>query len=116
MAGAMRMGWRGFIFLSTCPAVLWVGAGLLAGILFKSQIERLLEHLSDFGSTAGAGVVILLAAYIAFKWWERSRFYKMLRMARISVADLYELIQAGAAPTIIDVRSITSPELEPPRI
>jgi membrane protein DedA with SNARE-associated domain/rhodanese-related sulfurtransferase len=113
MAGAMRIGWLRFMVLSTCAAVLWVGAALSAGILFKSQIERLLEHLSEFGSKAGSGVVILLAAYIAFKWWERSRFYKMLRMARISVADLYELIQAGAAPTIIDVRSITARELEP---
>jgi membrane protein DedA with SNARE-associated domain/rhodanese-related sulfurtransferase len=113
MAGAMRVGWPRFVLLSTCAAVLWVGAPLLAGIVFKSQIERLLEHLSEFGSAAGAGVVILLAGYISFKWWERSRFYKMLRMARISVADLYELIQAGAAPLIIDVRSITARELEP---
>jgi membrane protein DedA with SNARE-associated domain/rhodanese-related sulfurtransferase len=113
MAGAMRIGWLRFILLSTGAAVLWVGAALLAGIVFKSQIERLLEHLSDFGSAAGAGIVFLLAAYIAYKWWERSRFYKMLRMARISVADLYELMQAGAAPTIIDVRSITARELEP---
>jgi membrane protein DedA with SNARE-associated domain/rhodanese-related sulfurtransferase len=113
MAGAMRVGWPRFVLLSTCAAVLWVGAPLLAGVVFKSQIERLLEHLSEFGSAAGAGVVILLAGYISFKWWERSRFYKMLRMARISVADLYELIQAGAAPLIIDVRSITARELEP---
>jgi len=42
--------------------------------------------------------VILLAAYIAYKWWERSRFYKVLRMARISVSDLYELIQAAQHP------------------
>jgi membrane protein DedA with SNARE-associated domain/rhodanese-related sulfurtransferase len=113
MAGAMRIGWPRFVFLSTCAAFLWVGFGLGAGMLFKSQIGRLLEHLSEIGSAAGAGVVILLAAYIAYKWWERSRFYRMLRMARISVAELYELIQAGAAPLIIDVRSVTARELEP---
>jgi membrane protein DedA with SNARE-associated domain/rhodanese-related sulfurtransferase len=113
MAGALRIGWLRFIALSICAAALWVGFALLAGILFRSQIERLLEHLTEFGSAAGAGVVILLTAYIAFKWWERSRFYKVLRMARISVADLYELIQAGAAPLIIDVRSVTARELEP---
>ena len=113
MAGAMRIGWLRFVFLSTCGAVLWVGTGLVAGMLFKAQIARLLENLSEIGGVAGAGVVILLAAYIAFKWWERSRFYKKLRMARISVADLYELIQEGAAPLIIDVRSITARALEP---
>jgi membrane protein DedA with SNARE-associated domain/rhodanese-related sulfurtransferase len=113
MAGAMRIGWLRFVFLSTCGAVLWVGSALVAGMLFKHEIARLLEHLTEIGGVAGAGVVILLAAYIAFKWWERSRFYKMLRMARISVADLYELIQEGAAPLIIDVRSITARALEP---
>jgi membrane protein DedA with SNARE-associated domain/rhodanese-related sulfurtransferase len=113
MAGALRIGWARFVALSTCAAVLWVGCGLGAGALFKAQIERLLEHLADIGSAAVAGVVILLAAYIGYKWWERTRFYKMLRMARISVADLYALLQAGAAPLIIDVRSITARALEP---
>src|ERR1700677_2112186 len=59
MAGALRIGWLRFIFLSTCSGVLWVGAGLFAGVLFKSQIGRLLEHLNEWGSVAGAGVVIL---------------------------------------------------------
>jgi len=113
MAGAMRIGWLRFLLLSGCSSVLWVGAGLAAGVVFKSQIARLLQHLSEFGSIAGAGVLMLLALYIAFKWWERRRFYKMLRMARISVADLYDLIQAGASPLIIDVRSSTARALEP---
>jgi len=113
MAGAMRIGWPRFVILSTGSAVLWVGSGLVAGMLFKSQIGRLLEHVDAIGGAAGVGVVILLAAYIAFKWWERNRFYRTLRMARISVAGLYELIQAGASPLIIDVRSVTARELEP---
>ena len=113
MAGALRVGWLRFIFLSLCSGVLWVGAGLGAGVLFQSQIERLLEKLSQFGSIAGVGIAALLACYIAYKWWERRRFYRMLRMARISVGDLYGLIQAGASPLIIDVRSITARALEP---
>jgi membrane protein DedA with SNARE-associated domain/rhodanese-related sulfurtransferase len=113
MAGAMRIGWPRFVFLSTCAAVLWAGSGLAAGVLFKSQIERLLQLLRDFGSVTVAGLVILLAAYIAYKWWERRRFYRMLRMARISVADLHALMQSGAAPLIIDVRSLTARALEP---
>jgi membrane protein DedA with SNARE-associated domain/rhodanese-related sulfurtransferase len=106
MAGAMRIGWPRFIFLSTCSAALWAGSGVAAGVLFKSQITRLLRHLDEFGRIAGAGVVILLAAYVALKWWERIRFYKMLRMARISVADLYELIRAGVEPRALEPRWI----------
>jgi membrane protein DedA with SNARE-associated domain/rhodanese-related sulfurtransferase len=113
MAGALRIGWPRFVLLSTCAAILWVGTPLLAGILFKSQIARLLDNLNGLGSIAAAGVVILLAAYIGYKWWERSRFYRLLRMARISVADLYALMQAGASPIILDVRSSTARALEP---
>jgi membrane protein DedA with SNARE-associated domain/rhodanese-related sulfurtransferase len=113
MAGALRIGWPRFVFLSTCAAILWVGTALLAGILFKSQIARLLDNLNGLGSIAATGVVILLAAYIGYKWWERSRFYRLLRMARISVADLYALMQAGASPIILDVRSSTARALEP---
>ena len=113
MAGALRIGWLRFLFLSSCSALLWVGSGLLAGVLFRTQIERLLEHVSEIGSTAAAVVFIALLAYIAYKWWERRRFYRLLRMARISVADLYTLIEAGAEPVIVDVRSMTARELEP---
>ncbi len=67
-------------------------------MLFKSQIGRVLLHLNAIGSIAGAGAALLLAAYIAFKWWERNRFYTMLRMARISVADLYALMRPAHRP------------------
>lgn len=113
LAGALRIGWPRFILLSTVGAGLWVGSGLIAGVLFQSQIDRLLAHLDRIGSVAGLAAAGLLAAYIAFKWWERARFYKSLKMARISVEDLYGLMQSGAAPTIIDVRSPTARALEP---
>ncbi len=113
MAGALRIGWPRFVILSTIAAVLWVGVYLGAGAVFNSQIEWLLGELTQFGSIAGVGVALLLICYIAFKWWERRRFYRMLRMARISVGDLYALVQSGAAPIMVDVRSTTARELEP---
>jgi rhodanese-related sulfurtransferase len=109
----MRIGWPKFIALSTLGAMLWVGSGLAAGMLFKTQIGALLIHLDRIGSLTGAVVAGLLAAYVLYKWWERARFYKTLRMARISAADLYELVQAGAQPVIVDVRSPTARALEP---
>ena len=113
MAGAMRIGWLRFICLSWLAAMLWVGAALLAGMLFQTQIERLLIRVDKVGSMAFGGALILLGAYIGYKWWERRRFYTMLRMARISVAELHELIQDGTQPLIIDVRSPSARALEP---
>jgi membrane protein DedA with SNARE-associated domain/rhodanese-related sulfurtransferase len=113
LAGALRIGWLRFTGLSTASAMLWVGTALVIGTLFKDQIALLLIHLGDIGSVAAVIVGAALALYIAYKWWERFRFFKSLRMARINVAELYELVQAGAAPVIVDVRSPTARALDP---
>ena len=113
LAGAMRIGWLRFIGLSSLAAALWVGAALFAGMLFKTQIERLLIRVDQFGSMAFGVAIVLLGAYVGYKWWERRRFYTMLRMARISVAELDQLIQTGSQPLIIDVRSPSARVLEP---
>ncbi len=113
LAGAMRIGWPRFIALSTMGGALWVGTGLIAGMLFKTQIQQLLIHLDRIGSITGTVVAAALAGYVLYKWWERARFYKALRMARISVTDLYELMQAGMRPIVVDVRSPTARALEP---
>lgn len=113
LAGAMRIGWPRFVGLSTLGAVIWVGFGLGAGALFRAQIEILLARLDQVGRVAALVLGLALAAYVMYKWLERARFYRALRMARINVTDLYELIQAGAKPAIVDVRSSTARELEP---
>jgi membrane protein DedA with SNARE-associated domain/rhodanese-related sulfurtransferase len=113
LAGAMRIGWPRFIALSAIGGAIWVGTGLAAGMLFKTQIQQLLIHLDRVGSITGTVVATALVGYILYKWQERARFYKELRMARINVADLYGLIQAGTQPIIVDVRSPTARTLEP---
>lgn len=116
LAGATRIGWPPFLFFNGLGAALWVGAGLGGGMLLRAQIEYLLEKLENAESVAVLLVVTLLAAYIAFKWWERHRFFAMLRMARINVDELYHLMDAGQAPAIVDVRSATARALDPRQI
>ncbi|MGA2397908.1 MAG: DedA family protein/thiosulfate sulfurtransferase GlpE [Steroidobacteraceae bacterium] len=113
LAGALRIGWPRFIGLSALGGALWVGSGLLAGMLFKTQIQSVLVHLDRIGSITGTVVAAALVGYVFYKWWERRRFYKELRMARISVAELYELMEAGEKPIVVDVRSPTARTLEP---
>src|ERR1700687_583781 len=116
LAGATRIGWPQFLVFNTLGASLWVGAGLGGGMLLGPQMEWLLTRLDQIGSIAVVIIVALLATYIAFKWWERRRFFTMLRMARISVDELYRLIDAGTKPVIVDVRSPTGRALEPRQI
>jgi membrane protein DedA with SNARE-associated domain/rhodanese-related sulfurtransferase len=116
LAGATRIGWLPFLLFNTAGGALWVAAGMGGGMLLGSQIERLLAYLDSYGTAAVFLIGALVAAYIAFKWWERHRFYAMLRMARISVDELYRLMDEGAAPLIVDVRSQTARALEPRHI
>jgi membrane protein DedA with SNARE-associated domain/rhodanese-related sulfurtransferase len=116
LAGATRMGWRRFMLYSTLGGALWVIAGLAAGMLLRRQIVQLLPQLQRLGSIVLAVIVVLLGMFIALKWRQRRRFLATLRMARISVAELYRLIEAGAAPVIVDVRSLTARALEPRRV
>jgi membrane protein DedA with SNARE-associated domain/rhodanese-related sulfurtransferase len=116
LAGALRMEFGRFLCFSTLGSTLWVGAALLAGVLLRSQIERLLPQAAGIGARAVLIILVLLAAYIAYKWWERRRFHRALDMARISVAELRERMGREPAPLIVDVRSLTAHTLEPRRI
>ncbi|HTP63482.1 MAG TPA: DedA family protein/thiosulfate sulfurtransferase GlpE [Burkholderiales bacterium] len=116
LAGATHVGWPRFLFYSTLGAFLWVGAGVGVGMVFKEQIKELLALLERTGSVAVLVLAALCAAYLAWKWWERHRFFTKLRMARISVDELYRLMDAGAAPVVVDVRSQTARALNPRRI
>ena len=105
LAGAMRMGWPSFVLLNGTGIVLWAALPIAAGMLFHDEVERLLARLEGYGTLALALVGALLAAYVAFKWWERRRFYRALRLARITVEELRSLIERGKQPVVVDVRS-----------
>jgi len=116
LAGATRMRWLPFLAFDTAGSALWVAAGMAGGMLLGPQIERLLAYVESYGTRAMIGLVAVIAAYVAFKWWERHRFYAKLRMARISPDELYRLIDAGTSPLVVDVRSATARSLEPRHI
>jgi len=116
LAGATKMAWLRFLVFSTFGSAAWVGVAILGGMLFRHQIEQIMPRLADFGVAAASAIGVLLAAYIGYKWWERKRFYSVLRMARINVEELYQLMDAGRTPLIVDVRSQTALTLNPRRI
>ncbi|HXY75460.1 MAG TPA: rhodanese-like domain-containing protein [Steroidobacteraceae bacterium] len=116
LAGAMHMPMGRFAALSVASALLWVGAALLGGVLLREEVEWVLPHLGEVGKAALVVLSFGFAAYIAYKWWQRRRYYSALDMARITVAELYELMQCDPPPVIVDVRSSTAESLERKRI
>jgi len=116
LAGATRMNYLRFAVLSVLGSALWIGLALLVGALLRPQIVRLLPRLTGVGGAAVALLLVLFGIYIAFKWWQRRRFFAVLEMARISVADLHAQMVGGKPPVIVDVRSPTAQSIELRRI
>jgi membrane protein DedA with SNARE-associated domain len=116
LAGVSGTGLVRFLAYDTLGILLWAGSGIAAGYIFHSAVERVLLFLEGLGSWAIWILGAALAAFILFKWYQRRRFYRALRMARIGVEELYEAIRGGGEPLVLDVRSETQRRQEPRRV
>lgn len=116
LTGAMRVSFPRFLAWDAAGALLWAGSAVALGLVFHGQIDRLLQGLADMGGVALILLGGLLALFVAWKWWERQRFRRFLEAQRISVDELYGLLEGDAAPVILDVRSRSGRELDPRRI
>jgi membrane protein DedA with SNARE-associated domain/rhodanese-related sulfurtransferase len=105
LAGAMRLPAGRFILFDTLGTALWAGASIAVGMAFHRQVDAVILALSDIGAFALLVVLILFVLYIAFRWLERQRLLHYVRIHRIDVIELHDLIEAGKAPVIVDVRS-----------
>ena len=116
MAGATGARFSAFLMYDAGGALLWAGVGIAIGVVFHRAIDRALGLLAELGSGALVILVAALAVFVAFKWWQRRRFYKILRMARITVDELRGLIDAGESPVVVDVRTAAARHADPRRI
>jgi len=105
LAGAMHIRRGAFLLFDGLGALLWVGVGLSLGWLFAPAIEQIIGTLAEFGKWGLILVALAAALFVAAKWWQRHRFNVQLRMARVTVDALGELLDRGERPLIVDVRS-----------
>lgn len=116
LAGLLRMRPLLFLKWDAAGSLLWAGSYLLAGYFFSPQLDR----LGAYAGRLGAGLVILLAGaivvYIAWKYRERQRFIRDLRIARITPEELNEKMAAGEEVVIVDLRGSAEFEAEPTRV
>ncbi|TAN54211.1 MAG: hypothetical protein EPN19_07270 [Betaproteobacteria bacterium] len=112
VAGALGLSVSSFLIYNGAGAALWSGTGLILGLVFHSQIDWLLDRLVALGGAALVLVVGALALYVAYRLWDRWRFLRSLRTARVRVEDLYAMMSRGEEPVVLDVRSRTHRELD----
>lgn len=104
LAGAIRMArWR-FFLADAAGSAIWVSAYMLAGFLLHRQVEKVIQLLGLFGSRAGLMVVLLLALYLGWKFFQRWRFRRELRINRVTPEEAFDLMQSGRPITMVDLR------------
>ena len=116
LAGAMGRSLGAFLLWDAFGSLLWLGSGVLLGAIFHRAIDRVVDYLETLGFWALVVLAVALLLVIAFKWWQRRRVMKILRLARISVEELKRLMDAGETPTIVDVRNKAAHLHDPRRI
>ncbi|HEV3240093.1 MAG TPA: rhodanese-like domain-containing protein [Casimicrobiaceae bacterium] len=105
LAGAIRLNYATFVAFDMVGAGLWVGLGVGLGYLFRDAIGEVMAKLASLGKYGVMLVVAGFLLWIVIKWFRRYMFVKQLRMDRVTVDELRDLIDEQKVQAIVDVRS-----------
>lgn len=106
VAGVYAMRVTLFVFFSSIAALIYLGAAVTLGAVFRHQVDGLITALSHYGTMGGLFVVVLFGLYLLFKWLRRYRLIRQFETDRVTVNDLIDLIDGESNPVILDARPI----------
>jgi membrane protein DedA with SNARE-associated domain/rhodanese-related sulfurtransferase len=112
MAGVSRARLSGFFLYDVIGNVLWVTAAVGSGVLFHDAVGDVLSVLAELGYWGIVLLAVALAAFLAVKIWQRHMLIRELRLSRITVPELKELVDLGRAPVIVDALAPASRQRE----
>jgi membrane protein DedA with SNARE-associated domain/rhodanese-related sulfurtransferase len=110
LAGQAGTSWTRFLVFDLLGAVLWVSGAVILGAVFHHAVEVLLITLESLGHIAGALLLAALGLLVAYKFWQRHRFLREIRMTRISSDELRAELESTPGLMLVDVRSAESRE------
>ena len=105
LAGETRIPIGRFALYDGIGAALWAAGAVALGVIFHEAIDAVLEELAVLGNSALMLLAAAVLAFIVVKWWQRWRFRMRIRMARISPAQLAELLRTKVKVAILDART-----------
>lgn len=113
LAGILHMSLLRFLLFDGLGACIWVGFFSGLGYVFREQMEEIAVSAMKLGASLTEVVAGGLAIYIGWKYVQRRRFLRQLRIARISPEELKRKLDAGENLLVLDVRQSLELEAEP---
>ena len=101
LAGIFRMPVQHFLIFDSLGGLFWVVTVTGLGLIFSDQLEQIALRWGGWLVAVLAGS---LAAYVLWKFIQRQRFLRRLRIARITPKELMDKITAGENISIVDLR------------
>ena len=92
VAGNSRLSITVFVALDAVGAALYAAVPILLGVVFRDAVGSILAVLEAAGRWGITALAAALLLFIAYRWWQRHSLIRELRMTRISVPELAELI------------------------
>lgn len=105
LAGHQRTPLLRFALYDGTGAILWAGAAIALGVVFHDAVNEALSTLESLGRLGLVLVLGAILAFVAVKAFKRWSFLRELRMQRISVTELSDLMNGGGQPLVVDVRA-----------
>jgi membrane protein DedA with SNARE-associated domain len=101
LAGIFRMRVRRFMVFDFLGGLFWVVTVTSLGLILSDQLEQIALRWGGWLVAVLAGT---LAAYVLWKFIQRRRFIRRLRIARITPKELMDKLTAGETISILDLR------------
>jgi membrane protein DedA with SNARE-associated domain/rhodanese-related sulfurtransferase len=112
LSGITGVGLATFLVLDGIGSGVYVVVPLLLGRVFHNVVADIITTLARLGEYGIALVAAALVLYVAVRWIQRQIFIRQLRMDRISVNELTDMIDGGRTPVIFDVRTAEARQRE----
>ncbi len=116
LSGMIRMRRSRFLLFDAGGVFLWALTYLLAGFIFHRQVDAIVVGIGLLGRRAGLVAAVLIGAYLAFKYFQRWRLIRGVRINRIAPETLDKILANGDSVTIVDHRHPAEVEREGAKI
>ena len=116
LAGIFDLRLERFLVFDILGCLLWAGSVVGLGFVFSDQLEDVAAYAVRLGISLVTLLVGGLAAYISWKFFQRQRFLRELRIARITPEELKRELDSGVPVQIVDLRHSFDFEANPTTI